>query len=401
MAEALGYHTSNKPLLGYVRRHLDEPGFRLELNMALVHHAGKGNEKGVALCLWAGADPHATARSLDHPGLTDSEDDDTIADEDRFLGWTAIEEAVSTGHVNILERLGPDPARDDFDDLYELAGSSSVIELLGRRALPKNVGRVVNRQISFCWWRSDERWQYLSRLRSLFSVGAKWEASKPDEIASVRRSLLKLPDDMFREAIELLAKADYCSETILRELIRTPSMRDRVKKAGLIPGPVNDSNRHPYRQVTPLSRKTLARLGIFLPKPEPYVPGWVEVRKWRRDQEEVHLTRPELFERVWTEPVSKLAKVWGLSDRGLGKLCGRLKIPVPPRGYWARLEHGQKPRRPDLPDLKPGHLLMLGFKLSRVALYAASEPAIREILAEFWLPDRRRFPEPRSVALCV
>ena len=48
----------------------------------------------------------------------------------------------------------------------------------------------------------------------------------------------------------------------------------------------------------------------------------------------------------------QLAKDWGLSDRGLGKACRRLLVPVPPRGYWARLEAGQKPGRPRLPKLK-------------------------------------------------
>ena len=44
--------------------------------------------------------------------------------------------------------------------------------------------------------------------------------------------------------------------------------------------------------------------------------------------------------------------VGGMSDRGLGKACRRLLVPVPPRGYWARLEAGQKPGRPRLPKLK-------------------------------------------------
>jgi hypothetical protein len=33
-------------------------------NTTLAYHAGKGNAKGVQLCLWAGADPHDTAASL-------------------------------------------------------------------------------------------------------------------------------------------------------------------------------------------------------------------------------------------------------------------------------------------------------------------------------------------------
>src|SRR6185312_10376240 len=58
------------------------------------------------------------------------------------------------------------------------------------------------------------------------------------------------------------------------------------------------------------------------------------------------LTRTELYDRVWAEPVDTLAKEFGLSNVGLGKACRRHDIPVPPRGYWARKAVGQKLWRP-------------------------------------------------------
>lgn len=54
-----------------------------------------------------------------------------------------------------------------------------------------------------------------------------------------------------------------------------------------------------------------------------------------------HMTRQELYELVWTEPMSKLAKRFAVSDRGLAKICAKAEIPVPERGYWARLQAGQ------------------------------------------------------------
>src|SRR3954466_2560489 len=68
----------------------------------------------------------------------------------------------------------------------------------------------------------------------------------------------------------------------------------------------------------------------------------------------VTLTRQELYDRVWTEPVEKLAKEYGLSDVGLGKACRRHDIPVPPRSYWARRAAGQKLPRPPMPPAKDG-----------------------------------------------
>lgn len=69
----------------------------------------------------------------------------------------------------------------------------------------------------------------------------------------------------------------------------------------------------------------------------------------------VTLTRQELYERVWAEPVDTLAKEYGLSNVGLGKACRRHNIPVPPRGYWARRAAGQKLRRPALPAAQDGN----------------------------------------------
>lgn len=61
-------------------------------------------------------------------------------------------------------------------------------------------------------------------------------------------------------------------------------------------------------------------------------------------------TREELYELVWATPVSTLAAEVGMSDRGIGKMCERLDVPTPPRGYWAKHAAGQKvPTAPPLP----------------------------------------------------
>lgn len=57
-------------------------------------------------------------------------------------------------------------------------------------------------------------------------------------------------------------------------------------------------------------------------------------------------TRRELYELVWSKPLQKLAEEFGISDRGLAKICMRHRVPSPSRGYWARLAAGQKIKRP-------------------------------------------------------
>ena len=60
------------------------------------------------------------------------------------------------------------------------------------------------------------------------------------------------------------------------------------------------------------------------------------------------LNRKALYDLVWAKPISTVAKDYGLSDRGMAKLCERNSIPVPPRGYitsagsqreWGDLSH--------------------------------------------------------------
>lgn len=62
------------------------------------------------------------------------------------------------------------------------------------------------------------------------------------------------------------------------------------------------------------------------------------------------MTRQELYDLVWSEPVSKLAVRFDLSDKGLAKKCQRHDIPCPPPGYWAKLQNGHQVKPTPLPD---------------------------------------------------
>ncbi|MDF1775733.1 MAG: hypothetical protein P1V13_06880 [Rhizobiaceae bacterium] len=60
------------------------------------------------------------------------------------------------------------------------------------------------------------------------------------------------------------------------------------------------------------------------------------------------ITSEELFALVWEKTTQEVAKDFGVSDVAIAKLCARLQVPKPPRGYWARVSSGQTPRRPPL-----------------------------------------------------
>jgi hypothetical protein len=64
----------------------------------------------------------------------------------------------------------------------------------------------------------------------------------------------------------------------------------------------------------------------------------------------VTITREELYKQVWATPMSHLAAEYGISGNGLAKICDRLQIPYPPRGYWAKKAAGQKVVQYRLPE---------------------------------------------------
>ena len=70
------------------------------------------------------------------------------------------------------------------------------------------------------------------------------------------------------------------------------------------------------------------------------------------EQKTTTLTRQELYKKIWKVPMWRLAPEYGLSDVGLKKICKKLNIPTPPRGYWAKQQNGYKVTRTPLPKKK-------------------------------------------------
>ena len=69
---------------------------------------------------------------------------------------------------------------------------------------------------------------------------------------------------------------------------------------------------------------------------------------WQR--EESPYKREELYQEVWAEPVRDVAKRYDVSDVYLARICRKLSVPLPGRGYWAKSKE-RRPARPPLPEL--------------------------------------------------
>jgi hypothetical protein len=108
------------------------------------------------------------------------------------------------------------------------------------------------------------------------------------------------------------------------------------------------------------------------------------------------LAREELYNLVWSEPVSKLAKRFGLSDQGLAKKCARHNIPRPPLGYWAKIQHGYKVSKTPLPKNDDQYLETVTF-WPKPEKKSDEENPIRHQLTDEQLATALSFKFPQRV----
>ena len=54
------------------------------------------------------------------------------------------------------------------------------------------------------------------------------------------------------------------------------------------------------------------------------------------------ITRKELYDLVWSTPMTKLATQYAITDNGLRKICKKMEIPLPKAGHWEKLKAGKE-----------------------------------------------------------
>ncbi|HEX4341311.1 MAG TPA: hypothetical protein VH062_35625 [Polyangiaceae bacterium] len=83
-----------------------------------------------------------------------------------------------------------------------------------------------------------------------------------------------------------------------------------------------------------------------------------QLDKERRNDAYDHLamaiTRETLYAEVWAEPMTTVATRYDVSSNYLARICERLKVPRPPRGYWQQRAVGREEPIPELPEPEPG-----------------------------------------------
>ena len=101
------------------------------------------------------------------------------------------------------------------------------------------------------------------------------------------------------------------------------------------------------------------------------------------------MTRQDLYDLVWSMPMTHAAKKFGISDFALAKNCRGANVPVPERGYWARKQAGKRVSQIPLPPRGLGMSDAVGVSL-RGSLAGGGCPTIK---VDAPPPEPPLFPE--------
>ena len=88
------------------------------------------------------------------------------------------------------------------------------------------------------------------------------------------------------------------------------------------------------------------------------------------------VTREELYTLVWSQPMTKVCKQFGVSSSYMARVCTILNVPRPPRGHWQKLAVGKAEPAEALPEALPGDQTVWNEKGG--PLPAPARPHLRE-----------------------
>ena len=170
-------------------------------------------------------------------------------------------------------------------------------------------------------------------LNLLLEGGALWLPDDARELQSLRRYLYECEPDVTLELVQQLTKHKSCSEDTLHELLRTPAMKKHLSSEATRFVSLGYDVRTAEQKAQDERQKEASR-------------------KWFLKDLMTKYNREKIYEEIWSEPIQHVAKRYGISDVGLAKVCKKLNIPRPGRGYWAIKAAGKTlPRRPSLSEL--------------------------------------------------
>jgi hypothetical protein len=238
-AVARALRSKARPLLGFVKSYREQcPCLQRQVDIALNVFVENQDEKGVALMLWLGADPHARVPCARY--IKDGEHEMASLE-------SPFERSVWRTRETIMEMLlkKPIPA-EQADDL---------LSHVSHRGLPKVVSRLLKAganpnhiaeedwhildgfisNLTYRWRLSDNDGDErgIEALRMILEAGSRWPEPRPN-VPRLRRDLLNCKPDTLRAIIELFTEHQVLTEEQLHELTRTPTMKKHLQSASPI-----------------------------------------------------------------------------------------------------------------------------------------------------------------------
>jgi hypothetical protein len=297
-----------------------------QADMALRQACSDKNLKWVSLLLWLGADPRAKGLAVD-----DVNDPDIANDPEAQR--SALQEACISGHLEIVKRLKPDPASDDLGELLREASTFAkgevIAYLLSLGANPNDKPNGGSSALDGCLralqW--EDSYHFHSNkvipassltksravIRLLLERGALW---RPDArtIADVRKALYHIDPDVIIEITDRLRDDHACDDGVLHELLRTPKMQELLRAS----------------RRSKLAAERNAVASAREPQPLP-----TSIARYLAQYDRKHL-----YKQVWSAPMPKIAKHYGVTEMEIAKACRHLHVPTPPHGYWTKMAAG-------------------------------------------------------------
>jgi hypothetical protein len=90
--------------------------------------------------------------------------------------------------------------------------------------------------------------------------------------------------------------------------------------------------------------------------------------------DKVRFTREQLYDLIWSKPITTVASEFGMSSVAFAKHVERMGIPRPGRGYWQQIAAGQRPPRDKLPKAVAGTPTAVAIKRHEPKTATGSEP---------------------------
>lgn len=208
-----------------------------QLDMALAVHCREGDEKWVAILMWAGGNPYARVRDIENKKYGDNP----------LTYITGAEEAARKGHLKVLEKLELDASHPDAQSiLYEACAGihEETVHYLLRLGINPNDKKDGGSSaldailIHIDWGKRMQRImppyddtadKCLKIAKDLIKHKARWT---PDacRLRATRRAVCQVGPQYASDLVSLLRRRNACSDAVLEKFVGSSLMQDLLKR---------------------------------------------------------------------------------------------------------------------------------------------------------------------------